>query len=138
MLWRGGAFGSGFFAVALVEAIDASCGIDQLLFTGKERVTGRTNFDVQVALLGRTSLKRLATSAANGYLDVFWVYSWFHFNFSSLNRRRHRRVYKRDMIGRCAWIVKLVQDLVVPWFWISLVQRRIELGALPRIYEIHQ
>ena len=79
MLWRGGAFGSGFFAVALVEAIDASCGVDQFLFTGKERVAGRTNFDVQVALLGRTSLKRLATSASNSYFDVFWVYSWFHF-----------------------------------------------------------
>ena len=71
-------FGSGFLAIALVEAIDASRGIDQLLFAGKEGVASRTNFDVQIAFLGRASLEGLATSAANGNLDVFWVNSWFH------------------------------------------------------------
>ncbi len=71
-------FGSGFLAIALVESIDASGGIDQLLFTRKERVTGRANFDVQIALLGRASLKGLAASAANVNFDVFWVNSWFH------------------------------------------------------------
>ena len=42
----------GFFAVALVEAIDASCGIDELLFTSEERVASRTDFDVQVTFFG--------------------------------------------------------------------------------------
>jgi len=45
-------FGSGFLAIALVEAIDASSGIDQLLFTGEERMASRTNFDVQITFLG--------------------------------------------------------------------------------------
>jgi hypothetical protein len=67
-----------FLAVALVEAIHASRGINQLLFAGKERVTSRTNFDVQVALFGGTSVERFAASAGNSYIDVFWVNSWFH------------------------------------------------------------
>ena len=67
-----------FFAIALVEAIDASRGIDQLLFAGEERVASRANFDVQVALFGGAGLERLAASAGNSYIDVFWVNSWFH------------------------------------------------------------
>ena len=78
MLCGSCAFGGWFLAIALVEAIDASGGIDQLLFTRKERVASRANFDVQIALLGGASLERLAASAGNGYFDVFWVNSWFH------------------------------------------------------------
>ena len=77
MLGSGCAFGW-FLAIALVKAIDASCGIDQLLFSGKEWVTSRTNFDVQVTFLGRASLECLAAGAGNCYIDVFWVDSWFH------------------------------------------------------------
>ena len=77
MLSRGRGLG-GFFAVTLVEAIDASCGIDELLFTCKERVASRTNFDVQVTLLGGASLECFAARAGDGYFDVFGVNSWFH------------------------------------------------------------
>jgi hypothetical protein len=70
--------GSRFLSITLVEAIDASRGIDQLLFAGEERVASRTNFDVQIAFLRRASLESLAASAANGNFDVFWVNSWFH------------------------------------------------------------
>jgi hypothetical protein len=99
-------FGRWFLAVALVEAIDASRGIDQLLFAGEERVAGRANFDVQVALLGRARLERLAASAANIYFDVFWVNSWFH--LVTFYRRHTGRIFKQDMIGasvvgRQAW-----------------------------------
>ena len=52
MLCGSRAFGSGFLAIALVEAIDASCGIDQLLFAGEERVASGADFDVQVAFFG--------------------------------------------------------------------------------------
>jgi hypothetical protein len=78
MLGSGCAFGGWFFAVALVEAIDASGGIDQLLLAGKERVASRTNFDVQVTFLGRASLESLAARAGDVNFNVFWVYSWFH------------------------------------------------------------
>jgi hypothetical protein len=79
MLCGSCAFGSGFLAIALVEAIDASGGVDQLLLAGKERVASGADFDVQVALFGRARLERLAASAGNCDIDVFWMNSWFHF-----------------------------------------------------------
>ena len=81
MLCRGRGLG-GFLAVTLVEAIDASCGIDELLFTREERVASRTDFDVQVTFLGRASLKSLAARAGDCYINVFGVNSWFHLNHS--------------------------------------------------------
>ena len=87
MLWRGRAFGSGFLAVTLVKAIDASGGIDQLLFTRKEGVASRTDFDVQVALLGGARFECLAARAADGYFNVFGMNSWFHFLLVTLCRR---------------------------------------------------
>ena len=75
-------FGSWFLAVALIEAIDASCGIDQLLFTRKEWMASRTDFDVQVTFLGRARLERLAASAGDGDFNVFGMNSWFHFDYS--------------------------------------------------------
>ena len=47
----------GFLAVTFVEAIDASCSIDEFLFTREERVASRTDFDVQVTFLGGASLE---------------------------------------------------------------------------------
>ena len=80
-LFRSGSvFGCGFLAVPFVKAIHASGGIDQLLFSGKERMAGRTDFDVQVALFGGAGLERLAAGAGNGYLNVFRVNSWFHYS----------------------------------------------------------
>ena len=105
MLGSGCAFGGGFLAIALVEAIDASGGIDQLLLAGKERVASGTNFNVQVTFLGGASFEGLAARAGDGDLDVFWVNSWFH--LITLYRRRPGRDFKRYMIGAWARIVKL-------------------------------
>ena len=74
---RGRSLG-GFFTVTLVEAIDASGGIDELLFTGEERVASRTDFDVQVTFLGGASLECFAARAGDGYFNVFGMNSWFH------------------------------------------------------------
>jgi hypothetical protein len=57
MLCGGSVFGCWFLAVTLVEAIDTSCGIDQLLFAGKERVASRTDFYVQVIFASRARLE---------------------------------------------------------------------------------
>jgi hypothetical protein len=99
----------GFSAVTLVEAIHAPRGIDQLLLAGKERVAGGTDLHVQVALLGRARLERLAAGAGNGYINVFGVNSWFHYSWfdsffgSTLStRRRSAAVFKQDMIGGTA------------------------------------
>ena len=68
----------GFFAVTLVEAIDASCGIDELLFARKERVASRTDFDVQVTFLRGAGLECFAARTCDVYFDVFGVNSRFH------------------------------------------------------------
>ena len=75
----------GFAAVTLIEAIHASCSVDQLLLTGKKRVAGGTDFHVQVALFGRAGLERFAAGAGNVDLYVFGVNSWFHYSFSTLS-----------------------------------------------------
>jgi len=97
MLGSGCAFGGWLFAIALVEAIDASCGIDQLLLAGKERVASGTNFDVQVTFFGGASLERLAARAGDGDINVFWVNSWFH--LITLYRRHPGRNFKRDILA---------------------------------------
>ena len=104
MLWRGRVLGGWFLAVALVEAIDASRGIDQLLFPGKEWMASRTDFDVQVTFLGGASLEGLAARAGNRDFDVFWMNSWFH--LITLYRRHRAAFSKQDMIGVCVGIVK--------------------------------
>ena len=88
MLCSGSCFGSRFLTVTLIKAIDASCGVDQLLFAGKERVAGRTDFDVQVTFAGRASLERLAARAGNGYFVVFGMNSWFHSSSLSIGGPR--------------------------------------------------
>jgi hypothetical protein len=97
MLCGSCAFGSGFLAIALVEAIDASCGVDQLLLAGKERVASGADFDVQIALLGRARRERLAASAGNCDIDVFWMNSWFH--LITLYRRPPAAIFKQDILG---------------------------------------
>ena len=97
MLGSGCAFGGGFLAIALVEAVDASCGIDQLLLAGKERVASGTNFNVQVTFLSGASLELLAARAGDGNINVFWVNSWFH--LITLYRRRPGRDFKRDILA---------------------------------------
>jgi len=97
MLGSGCALGGRFLAIALVEAVDASGGIDQLLLAGKERVASGTNFDVQVTFLGGARLERFAARAGDGNINVFWVNSWFH--LITLYRRRPGRDFKRDILA---------------------------------------
>ena len=104
MLCGSRGLGGWFLAVTLVETIYASGGIDQLLFTGEERMASRANFDVQVTFLGGASLEGLAARATDRNFNVFWMNSWFH--FVTLYRRHHAAFSKRDMIGVRARIVK--------------------------------
>ena len=68
-----------FLAVAFAEFIDLSCGINNFLFTCKERVTLRTNIYTHcVVSICRTSSEGIPT--ATGYINllVFWMNIRFH------------------------------------------------------------
>jgi hypothetical protein len=70
------------FAITLVEAINASCGVDQFLLSSEKRVTGGADFNVEVTFTRGPSLKRLATGTGDSDFGVFRVYSRFHYFFS--------------------------------------------------------
>jgi hypothetical protein len=65
-------------AVALLEPLDATCGVDQLLLAGEKRVAGRTDLGIDFRL-GRTGFKGVAAKALYRNIDVFGVDSFFHF-----------------------------------------------------------
>ena len=75
MLLRGGCwlrFGFGFGVLA-AEALDATRGVDQLLFAGEERVTVRANFRVDVAFVRGASSEVVAAGADDANLVVIGV-----------------------------------------------------------------
>ena len=65
-------------AESLVEPINASTGIDQLLLAGIEGVALRADFNLDV-LLGGASRKDVATSTADGSLFVVGMDAFSHF-----------------------------------------------------------
>ena len=64
-------------AVALLEAINASAGVYQLLLASKERMALGADIDAQF-LLRRAGLKSLAAYAADDRLAVLRMYALFH------------------------------------------------------------
>ena len=65
-------------AEALVEAINTSTGVNQLLLAGIERVALGADFHTNV-LLGGTSGKDIAAGAADGGLFVLGMDTFLHF-----------------------------------------------------------
>ncbi len=61
----------------LLEAINTSAGVYQLLLTGEERVTLRANVYYDV-LLGGASLDDIAASTTNSCLLIIWVDTLLH------------------------------------------------------------
>src|ERR1700694_5408135 len=90
-------FGRGLLAIAPVESIDAAGGIDQLLLARKERMAGRTDFHMQLALTCRTRLKSLAAGTGHCDFIVFRMNSGFHF-FLILYSRHSIFLIKQPMI----------------------------------------
>ena len=64
-------------AVALLEAINASAGVYQLLLASKERMALGADIDAQF-LLRRAGLKSLAAYATDDRLAVLRMYALFH------------------------------------------------------------
>src|SRR5436305_6975057 len=74
-------------AVALVEAVNATGGVNQLLLAREERVALRADFDVYVALLRRARLERVAAGAVNRDVVVVRMNSLLHFCFLTIGVR---------------------------------------------------
>lgn len=115
MLGSGSGIFRRFLAIAFVEAINASRGIDQLLFSSKERMARGTDFDVQVTFASRAGLECFAASAGDRDFNVFGVDSWFHLllrhspiaapgrifqTFYDRGAERHRQVYRGISLQR--------------------------------------
>ena len=69
-------------AETLLETIDASAGINQLLLAGVEGMALGADIHLQF-LLGRTGLKRLTAHAANDALAVVGMDLFLHCDFTS-------------------------------------------------------
>ena len=65
-------------AETLIEAINASTGVNQLLLAGIERVALGADLNTNV-LLGRTSGKDIAAGTADGVLFVLGMDTFLHF-----------------------------------------------------------
>ena len=61
-------------AVALVEALDAATGVDQLLLAGEERVAFVAELECQVGTARGARGERVAAGAANGDIGVLGLY----------------------------------------------------------------
>ncbi len=64
-------------AVALLETVDASAAVDQLLLAGEKRMALRANIDAQL-LFDRAGFEGLAAYAANNSLAVVGMDLLFH------------------------------------------------------------
>ena len=73
-----------FHVETLLEAVNASAGINQLLLAGKERVALGADFNLQLGL-DRPRLKRLTAYATDDGLAIFGMDLFFH-AFSPLLR----------------------------------------------------
>ena len=73
--------GLGFAGVRLgelaAEALDATCGVDQLLLAGEERVAGGADFEDDVTLVRGAGLEVISAGAFDGGDGVVWVNSFF-------------------------------------------------------------
>lgn len=68
---------AGSDAVFLLETVDASAGIDELLLAREKRMAARANFDAEVGL-DRTRLERIAASASDRCHLVLRMNALFH------------------------------------------------------------
>src|SRR5256885_1977546 len=77
-LWRGG----GFLRVALLEAIDTACRVDQLLLAGEEGMALRADLDAEL-FLGRARRPHFAARAMDLNLLILGMDLCFH-EFTSI------------------------------------------------------
>src|SRR5438105_10419960 len=101
---------SRLLAIAPVETVHASRGVNQLLLAGKKRMASRTNLNVQITFACRARLKTLATSASHGHFLIFRMNSGFHFLLTFIYSCQLVVSIKQSMI-RVATVSSQADDL---------------------------
>lgn len=66
------------FRVLAAESLDAAGTIQDFLFSGKERMATGANFNVDVALMGRTGYEVITTGALNAHFVVSGMNGCLH------------------------------------------------------------
>jgi hypothetical protein len=70
--------------VTLPESLNATGSVDQFLFAGEERVTGRTDFGINLRF-GRTGFKGVTAETLDSNIYIFRVDSFSHSLFPPIN-----------------------------------------------------
>ena len=68
------------FAVAALELVYLTRGVEYLLLTGVKRMAGRANFYVKIFSDSRACDKSIAAAARNIHFFVLWMDICFHHN----------------------------------------------------------
>lgn len=77
----------------LLEPIDSTCSVNDLLLACIERMTLRTYVQVQILTFGRTSLDYVAAAASRCNVFIFWVDFCFHnAHLAAEKGRNHTRI----------------------------------------------
>ncbi len=88
----------GLLPVTLVEPINPSRRVYQLLFACEKRMAGRANFNVQIAFFRGVCLKTFAARAGDGDLVIVGMNSWFHYSFDLAYSQLNSLFFKHIMI----------------------------------------
>ncbi|MFT7243013.1 MAG: hypothetical protein ACI82A_000355 [Candidatus Azotimanducaceae bacterium] len=81
-------------AKALVEPIDSTCCVDNLLLTSIKRMALRTNVKVEVIAFGGTSFNHVTAAASRCNFFIFWVDFCLHNAYLAAEKgRNHTRVW---------------------------------------------
>ncbi len=89
--------------VAAGEFLDATCGINELLFSGEKRMAGGADTDLQVAA-GGTGVEHGPTGARDGGLGIIWVNICFHgFKRAGHTSALDRACNQKTILKRFSW-----------------------------------
>jgi len=95
-----------YLGVLAAEALDAAGSVHQLLLAGKKRVAIRADFHVDIALMGRTSRKRMPARAQHAYFVICRVNGCLHGFSKSCSEPFDSKGWLKDsanVCGRTGW-----------------------------------
>jgi hypothetical protein len=75
-------------AIAPLETLDPSCGVDNLLLSSEEWMTRAAKLDSELLACG-SNLESVPACAGNGGVKVFWMYIFLHDETPAQSGRRN-------------------------------------------------